>query len=126
MKKFTEFGKMLRHHMIEAEETYDDLANVLVCSKAFVSTVVRGKRNVPNYWCDLIAKHYHLDEKAKSELIIAAERSGTTFKIRLGDASFVKRCMAYDFMKYFPELTDEQAIEIAWIVYGCKKEDETK
>lgn len=126
MKPRTEFGKFLRMQQVEHDETLKDLSKVLCISSAFISAVMKGERNVPEYWYDMLAEHYEMSEEDKQLMIAAANISRRKIEIDMRGESYIKRSLAYEFSKQFPDMDDERAIMIAKYLYFNEVDERIK
>ena len=65
---YTKFGKAVRKFMIDKDETLGDLATLMGVSTAFISSVLTGKKKVPEDWYGTICGHYNLNENERKNL----------------------------------------------------------
>lgn len=68
----TEFGKLCRKIRIDNSELLKDMAAKLEVTAAYLSAVECGKRSIPDYWPETIAKKYSLDKDIFKELKTSA------------------------------------------------------
>ena len=93
--------------MIDNDENYVDLANLLDVSTAFVSAVMVGKKSVPEEWYEKFCDHYKLDETQKAELFTYYCDTKNTIKIDVSNANTNKKKLALQFQRRLPELSEE-------------------
>ena len=106
---YTKFGEYMRILRIKHHEVMGDLAKVLDVKSSFLSAVETGKKNVPENWFELIAKHYELNDNEKNELLEAIEMSKTQVKLNLAGSENFKREMALQFQRSFDEIDEDTA-----------------
>ena len=115
---YTKFGEILRVLRIKNHEVMGDLAELLGVTTSFLSAVETGKKNVPENWLDIIAKHYNLSPVEKKELSDAIEISKTQMKVNLTRTENYKREMAIQFQRSFDEIDEETAQKIIALLNG--------
>ena len=114
--RVTQVGKIIRKLMIDRDETLKDLAELFDVSKAFVSSVLIGKKPVPKNWLDAISSHYELDADKIKELNDAYDETKKTVKIDVTDCDTEKKKLVLQFQRKLNSLTDEEAEFIAKIL----------
>lgn len=105
---YTRFGKIIRKLMVDHDENLGDLSKLLDVSTAFVSSVLIGKKPVPEDWLDVISNHYNLDSTEKDELYDAYCDTKNTIKIDLSTVETGKKKLALQFQRKLPELSEEE------------------
>lgn len=109
---YTRFGELMRILRIKHHEVMGDIAKLLGVTTPFLSAVETGKKNVPENWLELIAKHYDLNSEEQGELSEAIEASKIQMKLNLIGSSNYKREMALQFQRSFNEIDEETAKKI--------------
>ena len=84
---YTKFGEYMRVLRVQHHEVMGDIAKLLGVSTPFLSAVETGKKNVPDEWFDILAKHYSLTNNEIVEMKNAAENSRNQVKISEGKSS---------------------------------------
>ena len=64
----TEFGKYLRALRAKRDEKQEDTANILGCTKSYLSTVELGKQPIPSGWVEKIILAYELNDQDSNKL----------------------------------------------------------
>ncbi|MCI8471961.1 MAG: helix-turn-helix domain-containing protein [Clostridiales bacterium] len=109
---YTKFGEFMRIKRVKNHEVMADTAKLLGVKLPFISTVERGKRNVPEEWIPILIEHYNLDIKEQAELLDAVEHSKTQMKINLISANNMQRRLAVQFQRSFEKLDEDTATAI--------------
>ena len=104
---YTKFGKVVRKIMIDNDETLGDLATLMGVSTAFVSSVLTGKKQVPENWYSSICDHYNLDENEKITLYDAYCDTKTNIKIDMSKMSLANKKLTLQFQRKLPGLSEE-------------------
>lgn len=105
---YTRFGKSIRKLMIDNEENLGDLAQLLGVTTAFVSSVLIGKKPVPEEWYNKLSEHYGLDDLAKNDLYDAYCETKNTVKLDVSNVETGKKRLALQFQRRLPELSEEE------------------
>lgn len=113
---YTKFGEFMRILRVKNHEVMGDTAKLLNVKVPFVSAVESGKKNVPEEWVEILAKHYDLDESQRAELQDAIEESKTQVKMNLTTATNIQRRVALQFQRSFDNLDEHTANELLKIL----------
>lgn len=113
---YTNFGKILRKKMIDKEENLLNLAEVLNVTTPFVSSVMTGKKSIPESWVDVLSNHFQLNEKEKSELYDAYLEDKTNVKIEVSQLDLSQKKCAIQFQRKLGGLSDEEINQILEIL----------
>lgn len=116
---YTKFGKIVRKLMIDNDENLGDVAVLMGVSTAFVSSVLTGKKNIPETWYNTICERYLLDEKSKEELYNAYCEEKNSVRIDVENKPLESKKLAIQFQRSFPSLTNDELQEI-WNIIGKK------
>lgn len=116
---YTKFGKIVRKLMIDNDENLGTVADLMVVSTAFVSSVLTGKKNIPESWYNIICDHYSLDEKSRAELYDAYCEEKNSVRIDVENKSLESKKLAIQFQRSFPSLSEKELHEI-WKIIGKK------
>lgn len=116
---YTNFGKIVRKLMIDNDENLGDVAALMGVSSAFVSSVLTGKKNIPENWYNTLCDHYSLDEKTKEELYNTYCEEKNSVRIDVENTSLESKKLAIQFQRSFPTLSEEELHEI-WEILGKK------
>lgn len=120
--KYTPFGKELKKLMIDKNVKVSDFAIDLKVSSAFVSSVLTGKKNVPQEWFTFIHDYFHLTLQELSKFESLAEASKDQCKIDLSKCNDLARETVIQFQRNLNELDDDSLKKIIKIVEnGGKK-----
>lgn len=114
------FGKELRKLMIDNNESLINLADLFEVSIPFVSSVISGKKNVPDNWIDKISTHYNLDLQEKRHFTDLAEESKQMLKINLTQCTRPQRGLALQLQRNLNNLEDDEIKQLMEIL-GEKK-----
>lgn len=114
------FGKELRKLMIDNNESLIDLANLFEVSVPFVSSVISGKKNVPDSWIDKISTHYGLNLQKENYFRDLAEESKQMLKINLTQCTRPQRGLALQLQRNLNNLEDDEIKQLMEIL-GEKK-----
>lgn len=110
----TDFGKALRKLRIDYSERMSDMANKINRSSAFVSSLERGQKPLPDGFDDLIIEAYSLDDVQALAVRQAYTRSKTSF--RLEPTTDIGRNVASLLAQRFNSLSPSQLKKINEIV----------
>ena len=113
---YTNFGKFLRKKMIDKDENLGDLALLFNTSIPFISSVLLGKKNIPDKWLEIIKEHYILDLDEMEEMNKYYEEAKTAVKIQLIDCNNEQRSLALQFQRRLSGLSDEELKQISKIL----------
>ena len=113
---YTKFGKAVRKFMIDKDETLGDLAILMDVSTAFISSVLTGKKKVPEDWYGTICDHYNLNENERKNLYDAYCDTKTDVKIDMGGISLTGKKIALQFQRRLPELNEDDLKSIREIL----------
>ncbi len=103
----TNFGKTLRKLRIDHGEFLKDMAAKLGVTVAYLSAVENGKREVPDYWIDVLTDKYFLTSDEKKELQNYAYENKDSIKIDLSGIESEERQMALAFARSFKTLSEK-------------------
>jgi len=113
---YTKFGKSIRKLMIDNEENLCTIAELFDVSTAFVSSVLIGKKSVPEEWFEKLCEHYNLNNVEKNKLYDAYCETKNSIKLDLTNIEVEKKKLALQFQRKLPELTDEELNSICKIL----------
>ena len=116
---YTKFGKSIRKLMIDNDENLKDIASVMGVSTAFVSSVLTGKKNIPDSWYDDICAHYKLDEDSSKKLYDVYCECKNAIKIDVEDKPIESKKLVIQFQRTLPNLSEEE-IQQLWDIIGKK------
>ena len=102
----------MRIQRVKNHEVMGDTAKLFDVKIPFVSTVERGKRNVPDEWIPILIEHYNLNAEEEADLYEAVEQSKTQVKINLVSTNNTQRRLAVQFQRSFEKLDDDTATAI--------------
>ena len=106
--------------MIEKDENLGDLAQLLNVSTAFVSSVLVGKKSIPEEWLNTLSDYYDLNDDESNELFDAYSEVKNTIKIDVSNCPKEKKKLALQFQRKLPDLSEE---ELNSIIDILNKED---
>ena len=109
---YTKFGEYMRILRVQHHEVMGDIAKLLGVSTPFLSAVETGKKNVPDEWFDILAKHYSLTNNEIVEMKNAAENSRNQVKIVLSKSESYQREVALQFARSFDGIDEDTAEKI--------------
>lgn len=109
---YTKFGEFMRILRVKHHEVMGDIAKLLGVSTPFLSAVENGKKNVPNEWFNLLAKHYAMSDVEIAEMKEAAENSKNQVKIALSESEPYRREVALQFARAFDDIDEDTAEKI--------------
>lgn len=109
---YTKFGEYMRVLRVQHHEVMGDIAKLLGVSTPFLSSVETGKKNVPDDWFDILAKHYSLTNDEVAEMRNAAENSRNQVKIALSKSKSYQREVALQFARSFDGIDEDTAEKI--------------
>ena len=113
---YSEFGKILRKILIDNNIKIFDFARLLDVSSSFVSSVICGKKNVPDTWIPFIVDHFKLSTKEKEELEEAEQKSRTSLKFDLLGCNDEQRNVEIQFQRSLEKLTPKEIEELSAIL----------
>ena len=105
--EYTEFGKALKKILIEKDYRIYDIAKGLDVSSAFVSSVITGKKNVPENWVEKLTKLLDLSEQESVLLSEKASQSKDVYKIDVTNCSQLAKNTVYAFQRNLSDLDEE-------------------
>lgn len=105
--EYTEFGKALKKILIEKGVKIYDVAKGLNVSSAFVSSVITGKKNMPETWIEELKKILDLSEEECSLLNEKANESKDVYKIDVTNCSQLAKSTVYAFQRNLSDLDDD-------------------
>lgn len=109
---YTKFGEYMRVLRVQHHEVMGDVAKLLGVSTPFLSAVENGRKNVPDEWFDILAKHYSLTSDEVAEMKNAAENSRNQVKIALSKSESYQREVALQFARSFEGIDEDTAEKI--------------
>ena len=107
--EYTKFGELMKIYRIKRHESAKMLADELNVSKAFLSSVERGKKSIPSKWLDIISDHYKLSDSEKDELQKAINDSRTSIKVDLIGIENYKRDLVFKLVNNLNGIDEETA-----------------
>ena len=113
---YTNFGKTIRKYMIDKDENLDTLAEMFGVSTAFVSSVLIGKKPVPEEWYSKLCDHYNLNEEERNNLYDDYCDTKNTIKLDVSQVDTGKKKLALQFQRKLPELSEEEWKSISEIL----------
>lgn len=117
---YTNFGKTIKKMMIDNDENLGVIAKMFNVSTAFVSSVLIGKKAVPDEWYEKLCEHYVLNEEDRNKLFDAYCETKNSIKLDLSNMQTDKRKLAMRFQRELPSLSEEELESISFIL---KKEE---
>ena len=113
---YTNFGKTIRKLMIDKDENLGTLAEMFDVSTAFVSSVLIGKKPVPEEWYSKLCDHYNLTEDERKSLYDEYCDTKNTIKLDVSQVDTGKKKLALQFQRKLPELSEEEWKSISEIL----------
>ncbi len=104
---YTEYGKELKKILIDKNYRIYDLASALSVSSAFISSIITGKKNVPEDFNERIAKVLLLSNEEKELLDAKAALSRDLIKIDLSMCNQNAKNTVIAFQRNLNDLDDE-------------------
>lgn len=104
--KVSEFGRELRKHRIDREQTLRDMALHLKMSPAFLSAIETGHKPVPDGLVRRIATHLSLTDEQAKHLEEAALKQRAEVRISLTKKDTEEKELAVAFAREFPTLSE--------------------
>ena len=104
---YSEFGIELKKMLIERGIRIYDLAKRLNVSSAFVSSVITGKKNVPDGWVDQLKDILILTKEQYDLLLEKAEKSRDVYKIDVTRCNQLQKNTLYAFQRNLEDLDEE-------------------
>lgn len=92
------------------------MAKDIGITSAYLSTIERGKRNIPKNLTQDIINHYELSKEQVAELQKAEYLSMDSFEIELSDVDLDKKTLVFTIAKNLKNMTCEQVAMIKNIV----------
>lgn len=114
----SEYGKTLRKIRIDKGLTMAQMAKAIGITSAYLSTIERGKRNIPKSLTQNVINHYKLSNEQVAELQEAEYLSMDSFEIDLSDVDLDKKTLVFTIAKNLKNMTCEQVEMIKNIVEG--------
>ena len=112
------YGKILRNIRIDKGLTMAQMAKAVGITSAYLSTIERGKRNIPKSLTQNVINHYKLSNEQVAELQEAEYLSMDSFEIELSDVDLDKKTLVFTIAKNLKNMTCEQVAMIKNIVEG--------
>ena len=112
------YGKVLRKIRIDKGLTMAQMAKAIGITSAYLSTIERGKRNIPKSLTQDIINHYELSNEQVTELQKAEYLSMDSVEIELSDVGLHERILVLSLAKNLKNMTYEQVEMIKNIVEG--------
>ncbi len=107
---YSEYGKELKKILIDKNYRIYDLASALSVSSAFISSIITGKKNVPEDFNEKIAKVLSLSTEEKEMLDTKAALSRDLIKIDLTMCNQTAKNTVLAFQRNLNSL-DEETLE---------------
>lgn len=104
---YSEYGKELKKILIDKNYRIYDLASALSVSSAFISSIITGKKNVPEDFNEKIAKVLSLNNDEKEMLDTKAALSKDLIKIDLSMCNQNAKNTMFAFQRNLNDLDDE-------------------
>lgn len=121
--QYSLFGKELRKLIIDQDLKVYDLAKKLGVSSAFISSLMTGKKNVPENFIDQIIPILKIDNDEVLKLKKLSEMSKDVYKVDLTKSNNLARETMFTFQRNLNDLTDEDLIEIKQILEKSRNDD---
>lgn len=121
--QYSLFGKELRKLIIDQDLKVYDLAKKLGVSSAFISSLMTGKKNVPENFIDQIIPILIIDNDEVLKLKKLSEMSKDVYKVDLSKSNNLARETMFTFQRNLNDLTDEDLIEIKQILEKSRNDD---
>ena len=112
------YGKILRKIRIDKGLTMAQMAKAVGITSAYLSTIERGKRNIPKSLTQNVINHYELSNEQVTELQKAEYLSMDSVEIELSDVGLDKKTLVLSLAKNLKNMTYEQVEMIKNIVEG--------
>ena len=112
----SEYGKTLRKIRIDKGLTMAQMAKAIGITSAYLSTIERGKRNIPKSLTQNVINHYKLSNEQVAELQEAEYLSMDSSEIDLSDVDLDKKTLVFAIAKNLKNMTCEQVAMIKNIV----------
>lgn len=112
------YGKILRKIRIDKGLTMAQMAKSIGITSAYLSTIERGKRNIPKNLTQDIIGHYELSNEQVAELRKAELLSMDSIEIDISSAGLHERILVLSLVKNLKNMTYEQVEMIKNIVEG--------
>ena len=106
------YGKVLRKIRIDKGLTMAQMAKAVGITSAYLSTIERGKRNIPKNLTRDIIGHYELSNEQVEELQKAEYLSMDSFEVELSNVDLDKRILVLSLAKNLDNMTCEQVAMI--------------
>ena len=106
------YGKILRKIRIDKGLTMAQMAKAVGITSAYLSTIERGKRNIPKSLTQNVINHYKLSNEQVAELQKAEYLSMDSFEIELSDVDLDKKTLVFTIAKNLKNMTCEQVAKI--------------
>lgn len=119
--ELTEFGKEMRKFRVDRCETLKDMAGKVGFTAPYLSSIERGRRDMPEDIIQRIKEAYALDDGQTARLSAAGEKSMKKIKVDLRGATEEQRKILFLFARTLPELTEEQCAAIKGILQKVRE-----
>lgn len=110
------YGKVLRKIRIDKGLTMAQMAKAIGITSAYLSTIERGKRNIPKSLTQDIIGHYELSNEQVAELRKAEYLSMDSVEIDISAVSLHKKTLVLSLAKNLKNMTYEQVARIKSIM----------
>ena len=110
----TPFGKFLKQLVIEKDTSFISMAGLMDYSKAYLSLICSGQRQIPDDMIEKLKKLYKLTDQQVYEAQIAKLKTEGSFNVSMGKNKEKEAftSAAYTIMETFPKLNEKQAQEV--------------
>ena len=108
----TEFGKFLRSLRAARDETQEDTARILGCTKSYLSSVELGKQPIPSNWAEVLIKAYNLNDYNANKLKSLTLDITKVVKIDTEHLPIEKKHLALNLAGKIKHMSDATASEI--------------
>lgn len=112
MNEVTEFGKFLRKLRIENNEYIKDMAKKLKVSITYVSSVERGKRNIPGKWEQVLIDLYNLNNDEIGVMRKAISESTNKLKLDIENFNNDEKELIYLLVNNVDKLSEKDKCNI--------------
>ena len=112
------YGKVLRKIRIDKGLTMAQMAKAIGITSAYLSTIERGKRNIPKSLTQDIIGHYELSNEQVAELRNAECLSMDSVEVDISSAGLHERILVLSLAKNLKNMTYEQIEMIKNIMEG--------
>lgn len=117
---YTEFGKELKKILIDNNSKIYDFAQELGVTSAFVSSVICGKKSVPDDWIPTIVNKYNLTHEQEQLLIDKMISTKKTVVFDLSKLNNIQKQFTYQLQRNLSNLSNAEIEELEKIMGGNK------